>query len=121
MSEPEKKRNHYSESFKREMVSRYCGCSQPVTVFARENGIEQSMLHRWIRRYAHEERRTNREAAVEPFDEITAIKTEIASLRESVTALRSIVEKAFLSKYAEEDICALLQAGGRGTFQRERF
>ena len=104
MNTNEIKRRQYSETFKREIVDRFHSSGMPVVTFARAVGIEQSILHRWVRKYCRD--RDNTGAGAESgipasAGEVAAMRDEIASLRQSVAILRDIVERAFRMRYAE--------------------
>lgn len=102
MPDKSKKRNVYNEEFKRDTVQKYAISGIPVSLFAHHIGIEQSILHRWVKKYNH---LVNKSTISEQgrkqsqIDEIEEIKNEIASIRRSVEMLRKIVEKSFLNRY----------------------
>ena len=98
-------RRQYSEEFKQETVKRYSESGKPVVTFARHIGIDQSILHRWLKRYGNytDESVTNDETVTCAADEIKQLKRELASVRHSIEVLRGIIEKSFLSRYQADD------------------
>ena len=98
------KRRQYSETFKREIVDRFHSSGMPVVAFARAVGIEQSILHRWVKKYDRNESDAGndaRSAIPASAGEVAAMRKEITSLRQSVAILREVVERAFRVRYAE--------------------
>jgi len=95
-------RRQYSEEFKQETVRRYSTSGKPVLSFARHIGIDQSILHRWLKRYngcAAEESITDDNHITCTANEVRQLRREIAEVRHSVEVLRGIVEKSFLTRY----------------------
>jgi transposase-like protein len=104
MVTPPRRRNHFDETFKQETVRRFLACDKPVCAFAREAGIEQSVLHRWIKKYRDGGYRLTVPVSVHDGSgqiesEIQQLRKELVSVRESVNILRGVVEKAFTGRY----------------------
>lgn len=99
-------RRQYSEKFKQETVRRYSESGKPVQSFARHIGIDQSILHRWLKRYGDytdEPSVTEDKTASSAADEIKQLKRELASVRHTVETLRGIIEKSFISRYQPDN------------------
>lgn len=95
-------RRQYSEEFKQETVKRYSESGEPVISFARHIGIDQSILHRWVKRYGEfidEQKISDNNRSFCSVDEVRELKREIAAVRRSVEVLRGIIEKSFLTRY----------------------
>jgi len=100
-----KKRNRYDDEFKRAVVRELIDSGEAVTVFARHAGIEQSVLHRWVKRFSKEVVLSEHGADVDLYGIDTRIRglaEEVALIRENVSTLRTIVEKAFGDRYSSD-------------------
>ncbi len=105
MSGKLKKRNHYDDDYKRETVRRLLESGQPVSVFAHHAGVEQSVLHRWVKRYDDKPVVSSLATEGQERDmsvQIKAMREEIELLRRSVSMLRAIMEKAFRERYVSD-------------------
>ena len=98
MSDNLKKRHCFDESFKHKTVQRLLESGKPVSVFAHEAGVEQSILHRWVKKY----REDGRSPSTLQDAEVKALKKEVAELKVTVRVLQRIVEKSFADRYGFE-------------------
>lgn len=100
-----KRRNRYDDEFKRSVVRELINSGEAVTVFARHAGIEQSVLHRWVKRFSKEVVLSEHDAGGDLCGIDTRIRglaQEVALIRENVSTLRTIVEKAFGDRYCRD-------------------
>jgi len=105
MSEDSSRRSRYSETFKNETVSRFRKSGLAVSVFARQVGIEQSVLHRWIKRRAvgaAAEGSGDDAGEYARSDDVLALRCEVNALRRSVETLRTIIEKTLINRCLAE-------------------
>ncbi|MBN1757507.1 MAG: transposase [Chitinispirillaceae bacterium] len=108
-----KKRAVYSDEFKRDTVREYATSGKSVHLFAKEIGIEQSILYRWVKIYSKTISRPDlpQQGKQELVDEIEAVKSEISAIRRSVDALRRIIEKSFYRRYQIDSTTEKLISG----------
>jgi len=92
------KRRSYDEDFKRNAVKVLIDSDKPVTAVAENLGVNQSMLHKWKKKFGADYS-ADRETATGAQPDVEFLKTEIYTLKETVTHLRSAVEKLLKSKY----------------------
>lgn len=98
------RRRRYDEVFKRNAVRDLMDSGKPVVAMAELLGVEQSLLHRWKKRYGWEFVRSCEEVSSGKRreevsqQELELIKREIVVLRESLEVLKSVIRKALLDK-----------------------
>ncbi len=102
MSTIRKKRNQYDEAFKQKAVRILIDSGKPVTKIAHQLGIEQSNLHRWYKRYESDlkTKPPTKYTSETQSAEISALKKEIAAIRDTVEVLRSIILKTLGEKHS---------------------
>jgi transposase len=96
-----KKRKRYEEDYKRNAVRILNESGLPVTTIAFQLGIEQSNLHKWSKLYGSDiSNHKGIDHSIEKqFEEISALKQEISSIRNTVETLRCIILKTLGDKY----------------------
>lgn len=96
-----KKRKRYEEDYKRNAVRILNESGLPVTTIASQLGIEQSNLHKWSKLYGSDFlNHSVLDHSIETqFQEISALKQEISSIRNTVETLRCIILKTLGDKY----------------------
>jgi transposase len=96
-----KKRKRYEEDYKRNAVRILNDSGLPVTTIALQLGIEQSNLHKWSKLYGpHFKDQSVSDYSTEThLEEISALKQEISSIRDTVETLRTIILKTLGDKY----------------------
>jgi transposase len=90
------KRRHYSEEFKRESVRMIFESNKPTATIAESIGIDQSNLHKWKKKYAHEfvQKLDAIEDGFIKLSEYELLKQEIASIKETIEVLRNVIKKS---------------------------
>jgi len=113
MNDLKKQRKQYSELFKQETVTRYLASGMPVNAFAKAVGVEQSVLHRWIKRQASD---TAEEQSYQNTSgtngEVVALQREVAHLREHIGILRGIIAKTMSDRHLPESKSTVGSAHG---------
>lgn len=96
-----KKRKRYEDDYKRNVVRILNDSGLPVTTVALKLGIEQSNLHKWNKRYGSSLKGHPLldHSIKTQFEEISALKQEISSIRNTVETLRCIILKTLGDKY----------------------
>jgi transposase len=93
-------RQRYDESFKMNTVRTFCTSGKPVSVYAKSIGIEQSVLHRWVKKYRNSVIPGKETPGNEGNEkEVEYLKREMASVKQTVSILQTIMERAFKDKY----------------------
>ena len=92
------KRRSYDEDFKRNAVKVLIDSNKPVTTVAEHLGVNQSMLHKWKKKFG-KDYSTGKDPSIGAQPDVEFLKTEVFTLKETVTHLRSAVEKLLKSKY----------------------
>jgi transposase-like protein len=94
--EKDVKRNHYNDEFKREAVKVLLKSNKPVIEMALILGVEQSVLHRWKKKYAHEfvQKLDALEDGFIKLSEYQLLRQEIASIKETIEVLRNVIKKS---------------------------
>ena len=94
--EKDVKRNHYNDEFKREAVKVLLKSNKPVIEMALILGVEQSVLHRWKKKYAHEfvPKMDVLEDGFIKLSEYQLLRQEIASIKETIEVLRNVIKKS---------------------------
>ncbi len=95
-------RRRYADDFKRNAVRTLLDSGKPVTAVAAEIGVEQSILHKWKKKFAHEFPGPGAQASGEGMEsaDIVSLRRELESVKETVDHLRNIVKKILGSKYS---------------------
>jgi transposase-like protein len=99
-----KKRRHYDEPFKRQVVGRLLKSGKSVAAFAELIGVDRTNLQKWKKIYRNEVAMT---AAVKDgkkieVSELMTLKREMTLLQETVDKLRAIVKKNLENRYADD-------------------
>src|SRR5271157_3446902 len=99
--EKDVKRNHYDDKFKRDAVKALLKSGKPVIEMALILGVEQSILHRWKKKFGPELADTPQSPASQSIelDEIHTLKIEIAAIKASMKHLCNIFRKCIGERY----------------------
>jgi transposase len=95
-------RRHYDDDFKRAAVKTLLESGKPVTAVAADIGIEQSNLHKWKKKFAHELTcpPDDAEHGGSQHAEITSLRRDVDSIKQTVDDLRNIVKKTLGARYS---------------------
>jgi transposase-like protein len=102
---PGAKRRRYDDQFKREAVKALLESGKPVTTVASVMGIDQSNLHKWKKIFGPEIAGAARNpaaaagACLPGMDDLDTLKRELASVKETVDQLRTILNKTLRERY----------------------
>jgi transposase len=99
-----KTRRRYNDAFKRQAVQMLIESGKPVTTVAQTMGIDRTNLQKWKRLYSHEfvTKPVASSGNTIHIDELSSLKKEFESMKETVDRLRTIVKKTLTNKYSEE-------------------
>lgn len=100
--EKDVKRKHYNDKFKRDAVKVLLKSNKPVIEMALILGVEQSILHRWKKKFGPELADTPPQSPASQsieLDEIHALKIEIAAIKASIKHLCNIFRKCIGDRY----------------------
>lgn len=104
MGKDTKKRKQYDESFKREIVRELLLSGKSVNEFAKITNVNRVNLQKWKQKLvpdsksdAMDQKEKNLEVKVE------CLSQDIKELKETVSCLRDIVKRNFVSKYLDKD------------------
>ena len=90
------KRRRYSEEYKREAVLLVESADKSISQVARELGINNNMLGRWCREFAHDGDAAFRGPGVSRDEEMTALKRELVRVKKERDFLKEAA--AFFAK-----------------------
>jgi transposase len=95
-------RRRYNDDFKRKAVQTLLESGKPVTSVAADIGVEQSNLHKWKKKFAAELSARPTDSATGSSDsaEISALRKDLESVRQTVNHLRNIVIKTLGTRYS---------------------
>jgi|GEM_PF-446042 Transposase. len=105
------KRTHYTDEFKREAVNALLKSGKPVIEMALVLGVEQSVLHRWKKKFGPDLAEVPQKTASGQVEsnEIRALKTEMAHMKATINQLRTIFQKCMGDRYETLDLDELDQ------------
>jgi transposase-like protein len=97
-------RKKYDEAFKRSVVRLHLVTRRPVSNIAALLGLEQSMLHKWKKRFQEEiqARPDGPSDGKDSKEELATLKKELFALKESFNVLKAVVQKTLTAKCIEK-------------------
>jgi transposase len=97
----EKSRHRYDEAFKRHAVQMLIESGKPVTTMALSMGVDRSNLQKWKKKFGYEFISVAKGPSGKSvgINEFISLKKEIASIKDTVQQLRSIMQTSFERKY----------------------
>jgi transposase-like protein len=95
------KRRRYDVAFKRRAVQMLIESGKPITAVALSVGVDHSILYRWKKKYGFEFEKAPQiiSGVAAGQKEFITLKNEIESIKNTVSHLRTIVQKSFSRKY----------------------
>jgi transposase len=96
-----KTRKKYDEDYKRHIVSLVKTMEKPVSVVAESLGIEQSIIHRWVKKYggkyAYIMSNDANNGALRK--EIRQLQSELITVKDRMDTLCNVVKKSLSQRY----------------------